>query len=400
MLKEKPHKWIMVRDDLKESVLNGILANGERLPSQKKLADSFQVNHLTIIRAINSLIEDGLLTSKKGSGTYVSHTHKEDKINQLHIGILTYQELKPSSLLTFSGALIRGILDELGLPKTPPDFTSKIKCESSFAQWVSNDAKFKITCLGEGFGKNNRHPSIQSIKKHEFDGLISLEISNPEWLDKVLKLKVPTIITDYPNALFYDRTDEVLFESATAYKKATQILTTKGCKNIFYLGCRIGSPLPSDLELKGQVKFDLRQKTLYKDPDSIVRENAFRQAMNELGFKVNKSNIHYEWDSIEHCMKYANSLTNLPKSKRPDAILCHNYTQYSYVQKVFQEKGIPLLGGGSSWIPVADAQSITILSHPKRLGETACQLLLKRISTPKPYFTKTYVPFEISSSIK
>lgn len=400
MLKEKPLKWEIVRDQLKESIMKGELILGERLPSQKKLAEAFHVNHLTVIRAINSLTKEALVSSKKGSGTYVSYQKKDVETQQLHIGVLTYQVVSQSNLLTFSGALIKGVLDEMNLLQSNPDFEPKIKCDSSIAQWQSNDSRIKITLLGESNSKNNRHPSIQSIKKLKLDGVISMEISNSEWLEEVLKLNIPTVIVDYPNATFYDQADEVLFDTAIAYKKAIQILNAKKCKRIYFLGCRIGAPLPSDKELKGKVKFDLRQKTLYKDADSVVRENAYRQMMTELNFKIQKSNIHYEWDSIEHCQAYADSLTRLPKDKRPDAILCHNYSQYSYVKSVFQEKGLPLFGGGASHIPISDPESITLLSHPKRLGKTACQKLLKRIQAPKSYFTKTLIPFEILSHLK
>lgn len=55
-----------------EKIKSGELAPGARLPSERKLADELKVNRSTVIRAMEELTAQGVLTRKKGSGTYVN----------------------------------------------------------------------------------------------------------------------------------------------------------------------------------------------------------------------------------------------------------------------------------------------------------------------------------------
>jgi len=55
-----------------EKIKSGVLAPGDRLPSERKLADALNVNRSTVIRAMEELTAQGVLMRKKGSGTYVN----------------------------------------------------------------------------------------------------------------------------------------------------------------------------------------------------------------------------------------------------------------------------------------------------------------------------------------
>ncbi len=53
-------------------ILRGILRPGERLPSERELADKLGVSRPSLREAIAMLQEDGLLTSKAGAGVFVA----------------------------------------------------------------------------------------------------------------------------------------------------------------------------------------------------------------------------------------------------------------------------------------------------------------------------------------
>lgn len=53
-------------------ILRGILRPGERLPSERELADRMGVSRPSLREAISELQEAGLLTSKAGAGIYIS----------------------------------------------------------------------------------------------------------------------------------------------------------------------------------------------------------------------------------------------------------------------------------------------------------------------------------------
>lgn len=57
---------------IEQLVLRGILRPGERLPSERELADRLNVSRPSLREAIGELQERGLLASKAGSGVYVA----------------------------------------------------------------------------------------------------------------------------------------------------------------------------------------------------------------------------------------------------------------------------------------------------------------------------------------
>ena len=63
--------WMRIASDLAESIAKGLYGPGERLPTERTLAEQFGVNRHTIRRSLASLCSQGLLRSTQGSGTYV-----------------------------------------------------------------------------------------------------------------------------------------------------------------------------------------------------------------------------------------------------------------------------------------------------------------------------------------
>jgi len=59
---------------LRQAILSGKLAAGERLPSSRDLTQDLQLSRNTVMTAINQLSAEGYLSSQVGSGTFVSET--------------------------------------------------------------------------------------------------------------------------------------------------------------------------------------------------------------------------------------------------------------------------------------------------------------------------------------
>lgn len=72
------NKKIVTCDEVKPKILDNIRRNriraGQRLPSFRALAREFGSSIPTVQRAVSMLVSEGLLTSKVGSGTYVSES--------------------------------------------------------------------------------------------------------------------------------------------------------------------------------------------------------------------------------------------------------------------------------------------------------------------------------------
>lgn len=57
---------------IKEKILSGELKNGDRLPSEREMADRLEVSRTSIREAIRVLDIIGLVESKRGSGNYIA----------------------------------------------------------------------------------------------------------------------------------------------------------------------------------------------------------------------------------------------------------------------------------------------------------------------------------------
>ncbi|WP_225356670.1 aminotransferase-like domain-containing protein [Secundilactobacillus pentosiphilus] len=64
--------YVKVITLITEAINNGDLLPGQQLPAERELAAVLKVNRSTIQRALNELVSSGMLTRKRGSGTWVS----------------------------------------------------------------------------------------------------------------------------------------------------------------------------------------------------------------------------------------------------------------------------------------------------------------------------------------
>ncbi|MBW4636125.1 MAG: PLP-dependent aminotransferase family protein [Iphinoe sp. HA4291-MV1] len=64
--------YLQIRDRISRLIKSGALQSGDRLPSIRCLAESLQVNKLTIIEAYNVLEADGLVCARQGAGYFVN----------------------------------------------------------------------------------------------------------------------------------------------------------------------------------------------------------------------------------------------------------------------------------------------------------------------------------------
>lgn len=65
-------KYIDIIDDLRNNILYGKYKNAEKIDDEKKLGLIYNASKLTIKKAVDVLVQEGLLVKKQGSGTYVN----------------------------------------------------------------------------------------------------------------------------------------------------------------------------------------------------------------------------------------------------------------------------------------------------------------------------------------
>ncbi len=72
---------------LKESILNAVKTKefevGDRLPSERELAEYHNISRMTVKKAVDILVDNGYLIRKQGSGTFVSDYQQSYSISPL-----------------------------------------------------------------------------------------------------------------------------------------------------------------------------------------------------------------------------------------------------------------------------------------------------------------------------
>ncbi len=61
-----------LRDRVVAMILDGILKQGDALPSVRQVAADFQINPLTVSKAYQELVDEALVEKRRGMGMYVS----------------------------------------------------------------------------------------------------------------------------------------------------------------------------------------------------------------------------------------------------------------------------------------------------------------------------------------
>jgi GntR family transcriptional repressor for pyruvate dehydrogenase complex len=99
-----------VEGQIKQVILDGILSDGERLPSEHALAQSFNVSRATVREALRSLVESGLLRKGPGttSGLYVQsvdHNSFSRVVSDRLTSILDLGSVSPAEVSNFRDML-------------------------------------------------------------------------------------------------------------------------------------------------------------------------------------------------------------------------------------------------------------------------------------------------------
>ena len=64
--------YYQIKQTIKNWIINKEFNPGDRIPSEKELAAKFHVSRLTVRQAITQLVQEGLVNSKRGEGTFVT----------------------------------------------------------------------------------------------------------------------------------------------------------------------------------------------------------------------------------------------------------------------------------------------------------------------------------------
>ncbi len=74
--------FLQIKQHIEDMIVNRSLDGGEQIPSSTQMVKFFQVNHLTVLKGMNLLVDEGIIYKKRGVGMFVSDDARKILLNQ------------------------------------------------------------------------------------------------------------------------------------------------------------------------------------------------------------------------------------------------------------------------------------------------------------------------------
>lgn len=99
--------YYQVKEKIKEDIKNGIYKSNEKLPTEKEFENLFQVSRITIRKAIEDLVSEGVLIKRRGAGTIVQ---KEKVVDQM-LNLLGFTEKMEAKDFTVTSQVLYSAIE-------------------------------------------------------------------------------------------------------------------------------------------------------------------------------------------------------------------------------------------------------------------------------------------------
>jgi GntR family transcriptional regulator/MocR family aminotransferase len=150
---------------LRELILSGAMAAGERLPATRTLAREVGLSRTTVIDAFDRLLAEGLIESRVGCGSFVSAALKTERPQLPPITASRVTERGKAELSSSMRAAVERFARRQALPRSPSAFVTALPALDAFpmAQWARLVAKHWRGRRDEvmGYGDAKGHPGLR-----------------------------------------------------------------------------------------------------------------------------------------------------------------------------------------------------------------------------------------------
>ncbi|AEB30861.1 arabinose metabolism transcriptional repressor [Carnobacterium sp. 17-4] len=330
-------KYIMIKNKLKQHILEGGYAVDSKIPSESELKDMFSVSRHTVRQSISDLVNEGYLKTEQGSGTYVSNQYqlKTKDTSQKIIGVITTylsDYIFPS--------IIRGIEDELS--------------KKGYALLLSS------TQNNREYEKN----SLEMMLERNIDGLIVEPTKSAELspnLNYYLRMQERGIPYVFINASYGELEAPVISMNDTlASEKLTSHLLELGHTRISMI------TKTDDLQGKDRMK------------GFIKAHSKSNQTMDSrLMITFDTENIKELSEKIDHLLQLENF---------PTAFVCYNdqiaIKVIDHILDIGKKipRDISIVSHDNSFLSTATDTKLTSIDHPKeKLGRDAANWIMQAI---------------------
>ncbi len=168
--------YLQVAEQLEKDIRSGTLPLGSRLPSLDKLAKSYNMNRLTVFRAMTRLKRDGLVYAIPGQGTYVADVLPDNsgetngRKRNVTIGLVS-EVMIEGSVGAYHADIISGM------------------------QRTVAKASMHLTLIPAA--QIQREQDMTELLNGTVDGFIFVGPFPPRVLDRILRYNPPVVLCDY-----------------------------------------------------------------------------------------------------------------------------------------------------------------------------------------------------------
>lgn len=207
--------YYQLENIIREKIEKGQYNIDEKIPSERNLSEELNVSRMTVSKAINSLVEEGVLYRKRGQGTFVSK-NKVDFFPGLmgFTEIISNKGMKPSSKIISQEVILpnKAICEKLQISENEKVILTQrlrladdqiINLEKSFVPYSLCQDLIEIDLTKEsiykqlttkGYKPTKAVQEIQAIlSNEEISTLLQIEINEP-----LLKRERVTFSNDTP----------------------------------------------------------------------------------------------------------------------------------------------------------------------------------------------------------
>lgn len=129
-----PRTYMVIVDQIRELVDSGALAPGDKLPTERVLAEQLGVSRASMREALTALEVMGLIDSRPGSGNYVAEVISEDALNTQFASLIA--EGGTNEILETRGVFEPGVAALAAQRRTAEDLDAMRSCMAAMERHV------------------------------------------------------------------------------------------------------------------------------------------------------------------------------------------------------------------------------------------------------------------------
>ena len=86
--------FLQIKERIEDQIINGALSEDEQIPSTTQIVQFYKINHITVSKGVNLLVDEGIVYKKRGVGMFINKGAKKMLIEKRRQNFLT-QYMKP-----------------------------------------------------------------------------------------------------------------------------------------------------------------------------------------------------------------------------------------------------------------------------------------------------------------